>query len=98
LYRNGTCFFTRYQLNHLDQLVADDFGSLYNMFHSNVYETYPCQIWWSILELKDHLTKLLNDCKQYHVCKKSVSINYPGKSWNFLQSHMREFDAVYFEF
>jgi hypothetical protein len=32
------------------------------------------------------------------VCKKSVSINYPGKSWNFLQSHMREFDAVYFEF
>jgi hypothetical protein len=91
-------FFTRYQLNHLDQLVAANFGSLYNMFHSNVYETYPCRIWWSILELKNHLTKLLNDCKQYQVCKKSVSINYPGKSWHFFQSHMREFDVVYFEF
>jgi hypothetical protein len=90
--------FTQYQLNYLDQLVAADFGSLYNMFHSNVDETYRCQILWSILELKDHLTKLLNECKQYQECKKSVSINYPGKSWHFLQSHMREFDAVYFEF
>jgi hypothetical protein len=75
-------FYTRYHYNTRDVLVAVD-CRLHFPFSRIVLDSYPSRIWYSILELKQNIEKLLNDAKQYQMCKKMILISFSLESWHF---------------
>ena len=90
-------FFTIYQYNHNDELIQVD-CRWFNQLQNLACESYPSRMWWSIMDLKDHMAKLLSDSKQYQICKKSVILKYSAESWHYLLRSIEMFNPVYFEF
>jgi hypothetical protein len=62
-------FYTRCCFNAEDKLCLVDCRR-FKPFNSSLCKSYASSIWWSGLDLKEYVSKLLNDPKQYQICKK----------------------------
>jgi hypothetical protein len=80
-------FYTRYQYNDRDVLVVVD-SRVHCPFSCVVLDSYTTRIWYSILDVKRNVEKMLNDAKQYQLCKKMALISFSLESWYFLCSNL----------
>lgn len=91
-------FYTRYCYDGNDRLLLVDCHH-FNPFSNNMsYESYPSRIWWSTLDIKDNVAKLLNDTKQYQSLKKSVAIRFSLESWLYLIRCIQLSNPIYIEY
>ena len=90
-------YYTRFRYNMDDRLVPVD-CRVFNPFYHSICESYASRIWWSILEVKESVAKLLNDSKQYQICKKSVSCKLSLESWRYFVRSMQLYNPIYSEY
>jgi hypothetical protein len=83
-------FYTRYQYDNEDNLLEVD-NRVHVPFSTFIVESYPSRIWYSIVDAKNQVAKVLNDSKQYKSCKKTVIMKYSLEAWfryNEVQVHL----------
>jgi hypothetical protein len=89
-------YFTRFHLQ-CGRFVNVD-CHLHIPFSATCIECYPSRIWFFILEVKGNMEKLLNDKKQYQICRKMIPMKCSLECWNYFCSRMRNSDAIFFHF
>jgi hypothetical protein len=73
-------FFTR----HLDHVP----------YSCHVVESYPCRLWFSLLNLKEKLTKMTSSKRQMQLCKNSMTTMLSLEAWKYLS---RFFHVIHFQ-
>jgi hypothetical protein len=76
-------FYTRYRYDDSNRLHEVDCRH-HSAFSTAVLEPYPSRIWYSILEVKQNVEKLLNDPKQYQPCRKMLLAHFSLEAWSYL--------------
>jgi hypothetical protein len=80
-------FYTRFHYDRSNRLQEVDCRH-HSPFSTVVLDSYPSRIWFSIMEVKEKIEKLLNDPKQYQMCKKMVPLNLSLESWSYLSTNL----------
>jgi hypothetical protein len=76
-------FVTRYELNTQGSLQGVSFES-HKPFIASHIECYPCQIWHSLMYVKDRVPMLMSKRRQQQLCRNSVSVYFSLETWQYL--------------
>jgi len=90
-------FFVRYYYDENNVLVELHHNE-HVPFSQVIIDSYPCRIWYTIVDVKDRLEKCLNDKKQYQMCKKMLSMPCSLEAWTFLAINLVRGGAVVVQF
>ena len=63
-------------------------------FSCHVVESYPCRIWFSLLHLKEKLTRMMSSKRQMQLCKCTTSTMFSREAWYYL---CRFFQSINFQ-
>jgi hypothetical protein len=90
-------FFTRYRLLGNRRVEAVD-CQVHSPFSSTYVESYPSRMWYFLLEVKHVVEKMLNDPKQYQLCRKMSIVKCSYECWQYFRHCMMNSNAIFINF
>ncbi len=91
-------FYTRYKYDCNDNLMKLRPCQVAPFSRFGLYDSYPCRIWHSVLDVKDLMRKALNDRRQFQGLRKSVSVRLPLESWYYLLHRFHVCRPIFVEY
>ncbi len=66
-------------------------------FSSLVVESYPCRIWFSLLHLKEKLSRMMSSKRQMQLCKATTTTTFSLEAWRYLSRFFHPIDFQKFQ-
>jgi hypothetical protein len=66
-------------------------------FSSLVAESYPCRIWFSLLHVKEKLSRMMSSKRQMQLCKATTTTTFSLETWRYISRFFHIIDFQKFQ-